>query len=208
VVLQDVQNLSSLANAGSATAGSTLEVDQEGSRLLSRAHHVDDSIQHESEVVDLAVAVLCVLLARVKVQTGTSIDVVAHDNLFTRLILGRNIISGEGVSAILASPGQSSLQALEGTGNIPLGSAEVAKETLAGQPHALVFCDRLIRGIFECVARNCGPCRDGREYRSVLGLLIGSQGCRRARFALGQSDGQGSLDRASGSGVGDGLRAS
>lgn len=208
VVLEDVQDLPGLANAGSAAAGSTLEVDQEGSRLLSRAHHVDDSIQHESQVVNLAVAVLCVLLARVEVQTGASIDVVAHDNLFTRLILRRNVIGGECVSTILASPGQSSLQTLEGTRNIPFGSAEVAKETFASQPHALVLCDRLVRGILKCVARNCGPCGDGREYRSVLGLLIGSQGRRSVRFALGQSDGQGSLDRAGRGRVGDSLRAS
>jgi hypothetical protein len=67
VVLQDVQDLSGLTNARSAAAGSTLEVDKQGSRLLSRAHHVDDSIQHESQVVNLAVAILCVLLARVEV---------------------------------------------------------------------------------------------------------------------------------------------
>lgn len=164
MVLEDVQDLSSLANAGSAAAGSTLEVDEESSRLLSRAHHVDDSIQHESQVVNLAVAVLCVLLARVEVQTGTSIDVVAHNNLLTRLVLGRNVIRGEGVSTVLTSPGQSPLQTLESTRDIPLGSAKVSEETLAGQPHALVLCDRLVRGILECIARDCGPCRDSREH--------------------------------------------
>jgi hypothetical protein len=131
---------------------------------LSRTHHINDSVQHESKMVDLAVAVLCVLLARVEVQTGASMDVVAHDDLLARLVLGRNVISSESVGTILASPGQSSLQTLKGTRDVPLGSAKVAKKTLASQPHALVLCDGLIGGILECVARDCGPCGDGREY--------------------------------------------
>ena len=131
---------------------------------MSRTHHVDDSIQHESQMVDLAVAVLCVLLARLEVQTGTSIDVVAHDDLLTRLVLGRDVIGGEGVSTVFASPRQSSLQTLDGAGDVPLGSAKVAEETLAGQPHALVICDGLIRGILERVAGDCGPCRDSRKH--------------------------------------------
>lgn len=161
VVLQDVQDLSSLADTGSTAAGGTLEVDKEGSRLLSRAHHVDDSIQHERKMVNLAVAVLCVLLARIEVQTRASVDIVTHDHLLARLVLRRNVIGGESVGTILASPRESSLQTLEGAGNVPLGSAKVTEKTLAGQPHALVVCDRLVRGIFESVARECGPCGYG-----------------------------------------------
>jgi hypothetical protein len=99
---------------------------------LSRAHHVDDSIQHERKVVNLTVAILCVFYARVEVQTRTSVDVVAHDNLLACLVLGRDVIGGESVGTILASPGQSSLQTLEGARNVPLGSAKITKETLAG----------------------------------------------------------------------------
>jgi hypothetical protein len=153
--------LSSLANTGSATASSTLEVDEESSRLLSRAHHVNNSIQHESKVVNLAVAVLRVLLARIEVQTWASIDIVAHDNLLTRLILRGNVISGEGVGTVFASPRERSLQALEGARDIPLSSAKIAKKTFAGQPHALVFCDRLVRGILELAAGDRGPCGNG-----------------------------------------------
>ena len=104
MVLQDVQNLSSLTNTGCAAARSTFEVDEQSSRLLSRTHHVNDSIQHEREVVNLAIAVLCVLLAGVEIQTRASIDVVTHDDLLSCLVLGRDVVGGEGISTVFTSP--------------------------------------------------------------------------------------------------------
>lgn len=104
MVLQNVQDLSRLTNTGSAATRSALEVDEKSSRLLTGTHHVNDSIEHEGQMVNLAVAVLCVLLARVQVQTGACIQVVSHDDLFARLVLGRNVVGGESVGTVLTSP--------------------------------------------------------------------------------------------------------
>lgn len=124
---------------------------------MAGTHHVDDSVKHVGEMVDLAIAVLGVLLARAQVQTRTSGCVETHDDLLARLVLGRDVVGCEGIGAIFAAPREGALEALEGIWDLPFGSTKIAEKAFTGQPHALVVGDGLVWGIFECGAREGGP---------------------------------------------------
>ena len=83
-------------------------------------------------MVDLAVGHLGILFRGVQVQARSSIVVVSEDDLFSRLVLGTDVVEGEGIGAVFTPPGEGGLEAFERLGDVPFCGAEVAEEALAG----------------------------------------------------------------------------
>ena len=183
VVLEDVEDCSCLLDRGNRALGGALEVDDEGGGLLARRRHVNDAVQHEAQVVDLAVGHLGVLLARAKEQAWPRLVVVTENDLLSALVLGRDVVVGEGVGAVLSTPAKRRLQTTQGIGSLPLGSAQVAKQAFAGQPHAFAVGNGCLRGGLGCGGRQGCPLCDFGEDCGVFDLLFfrkrcGLHGCR------------------------------
>jgi len=85
------------------------------------------------------------------------VDVVTLHDLFAGLILGRNVVGGECVGAIFASPGNGALKSLERVRDLPFGGTEISQEALVSQKHAFVVSDGLIFGILGCTVWESGP---------------------------------------------------
>lgn len=88
-------------------------------------------------MLDLARARVGVLASRVQVVAGAALLIEAENDLLARLVLGRDVVGGEGLDAVLAAPGQGLEETLLGVLEGPFGGAEVAEETLAREPLAL-----------------------------------------------------------------------
>ena len=85
VTLQNVEDLLSLADTGTATTRCTSEVYEQSSHLLPRRQHVNDSLKHEYKMLYLTFAFLCILLSRIHIQAWPSVVVEAEDVLLASL---------------------------------------------------------------------------------------------------------------------------
>ncbi|KAB8360933.1 hypothetical protein FH972_024665 [Carpinus fangiana] len=138
VALQDGHGLAGLSHGGAAAAGGALEVNEDGAGVLAGRHEVDGALEHEDEVLDLALALLCVLPPGRHVQAGAAGVVVAEDVLLACLALDRDGVGGYGGDVVLAAPGEGREETLGSFDGGPIGGTEVAQQALAGQEHALI----------------------------------------------------------------------
>jgi len=130
--LQDSHDLPSLRHARTPSTTRSLEINQQRRRLLPRIHHINDPIQHIHQMLNLPLALLRVLLARIEIQTRPRIVVVAQDHLFPRLVLGTDVFGRPGLDAVFFAPDQRVLKTSGRVGDVPGGCAEVAEKAFAG----------------------------------------------------------------------------
>lgn len=88
-------------------------------------------------MLDLAFALLGVLVGRDQVQTRARHVVVSHNDLLARRVLGRDVLCVQLLQAVFSAPGQCSEQPGGGVGGVPFCGAQVAEKALACEPHAL-----------------------------------------------------------------------
>lgn len=184
VVLEDVEDGLCLAVRRYVAGSGAFEVDEEGGGLLASRSHVDNAVKHEAQMVDLAVGHFGVLLARAEVQARAGVVVVTKDDLLASLVLRRDVIVRECVRTVLPAPAERRLQTAKGVWSLPFRCTEIAQETFAGQPHALVVGYGRLRGVLGGARGQRLPLRDLREDRSILGLLLGRQRRRLTRFGV------------------------
>lgn len=106
MVLEDIEDCAGLAHGGDFAARGAFEVYDEGGVFLPRGHHVHCPVQHEAEVVDLAIGHFGVLFRGVEVETWSGVVVVAEDDLFAGFVFGGDVVEGEGIRAVFSPPGQ------------------------------------------------------------------------------------------------------
>ncbi len=158
VVLQNVQHLARRrdGHAGILPLLAGLEVNHQAQRLDARRHHVRDPLHHVEQVVNLARARIRVLSPRVEVLARPALLVEADNDLLARLLLRRNVLWRELVEAVFAAPRQRSLDSLGGVVDVPLGRAQVPKQTVAGDPGPVVVRERAALVLF-LLARHICP---------------------------------------------------
>jgi len=71
---------------------------------LAGGHEVDCTLEHEDEMLDLAVAGFGVLLRGVEIEAWTRADVVAEEDLFAGFIFGGDVVGCQFLEAVFASP--------------------------------------------------------------------------------------------------------
>ena len=155
MVLQDVHRLPALCDAGVLATAHLLEVDEERQGVLAGWHDIDGALQHVDQMMQLLRARFGVLFRRVQVETRAPFSVEAELDLLARFVLYRDVFRVEAFNAlrtftfaIFTAPHQGCPQSCHRGGEIPIGGAQVAQETVAGQPHALVIHDWGCRCIF------------------------------------------------------------
>lgn len=139
MVLQDVQHLAGRRYGDTRVLAvlAGLEVDHEAQGLDAGGHELGDALDHVEEVVDLARGGVGVLAVGVEVLAGPAVDVEADNHLLARLLLGRDVLRGEALEAVLAAPGEGREETLGGVVDAPASGAQVAQQALAREPHAL-----------------------------------------------------------------------
>lgn len=139
VVLKDVENFASLTDARSRVRPglARLEVDEQRQGLNLRRHKVDNALEHEDEVLDLARRGLGVLAARVQVMADAALLVVAQDDLLAGLVFGRDVIRSQLLDAVLSPPRKRAQDAFLSLLLIPFRCAQKAEETFPSQPELL-----------------------------------------------------------------------
>ena len=82
-------------------------------------------------MLDLLFLPLRILLMRIQIQTRPPFIIIPQQDLFSRLVFGRDVFCGVGFDAVFAAPEERGLDALGGERFGPFGGAEVAKEAVA-----------------------------------------------------------------------------
>lgn len=172
MVLEDVENLASQTDAGSRVRPglARLEVDEQRQGLNLGRHKLDNALEHEDEMLDLARRGLGVLAAGVQVVADATLLVVAQDDLLAGLVLGRDMIRCQLVDAILSPPCERAENALLSFLLVPFSCAQVTEKAFPSQPELLPV------GEGTGLALNCRwdflPALDLLEQPGVLLLLL------------------------------------
>lgn len=171
VVLKDVKNFASQTESGSRVRPglARLEVDEQRQSLNLGRHKLDNALEHEDEVLNLARRGLGVLAAGVQVMADAALLVVAQDNLLSSLVLGRDVIRGQLLDTVLSPPRKRAQDAFLSLLLIPFRCAQEAEKTFPSQPELLSVGE----GTGLAFSRwDFLPVLDLLEQRVVLFLLV------------------------------------